>query len=140
MSRILVVGFVLLFCNQHSVCVGASAGQSDEEITRLLLGKWLQEYPAQKGLSQTVTVVYQSDGTFSGEAKFFLKGDFLKLAKFAGAWQVRNGEMTETVKTSDSIFYSVGMTMKYSILSITDQKITISSEGKQTNVKTRVRE
>jgi hypothetical protein len=138
MPRILLAGVTILFCSQYPVCAGAPDTQSDEEITKLLVGKWLQEYPAEKGLSLTVTIIYQPDGTFSAETKIFLKGEFLKLAKWTGTWQVRKGEMTETTKTSDSIFYEVGMTWKSTILSITDQKVTIRTEGNRMEIKTRV--
>ena len=75
---------------------------SDEQITKLLAGKWIQE-EVKKGYLMRVVLTVDKDGTWAAEAKLEIdlpdKKQSLEFIS-SGTWKVKDGKIEFTFKNS----------------------------------------
>jgi hypothetical protein len=91
----------------------------DEDIAKLLVGKWVQE-KAEKGFSMKVQLIVKKDGTFAGDLKFEL-GEKKMSFMMTGTWKVMDGTFETKITTSDNPRVKVGHTDKDKVLEINDK-------------------
>ena len=97
--------------------------QTDEEITKLLVGKWIvdegdgQKEPKIKGVVQ-----YKKDGTVEAEATVEINNNTIKVA-ISGTWKVADGVVTETVtKSNVPDLIKEGLVSKDKVISVDDKE------------------
>jgi hypothetical protein len=97
--------------------------QTDEEINKLLVGKWIvdegdgQKEPKIKGVVQ-----YKKDGTVEAEATVEIKNETVKVV-ISGTWKVADGVVTETVtKSNVPELIKEGLVTKDKVISVDDKE------------------
>lgn len=139
MRTVTIATALVIVCSLVSRVDGREGKPSDEEINKLLVGKWsVEETNGNVKIKGTST--YKKDGTLEGEATIDL-GDQKIVLKVSGTWKVKDGVVTETVtKSNRPDIIKEGMTTKDTVVSINDKEYKIKSEsGKETTAK-RVKE
>ena len=135
-------GVLFLFAASSITC-WVSAGEnkklSDDEIKKLLVGKWAIE-ENEKGITIKGTNIYNKDGTLEAEATIdFGKNPPLKLT-ISGTWNVKNGYVIETVKkSSHPMFVKEGMVTKDQVISIDDTAYKFKTEKDEEKTQKRVK-
>ena len=97
----------------------------DEEITKLLVGKWAIEEGTQ---------IYNKDGTF--EAVVTLEGGKGIEITVSGTWKVKEGVLIETITKSSSPIFKEGRESKDTVISIDEKVLKFKDEmGKERTAK-----
>jgi hypothetical protein len=107
--------------------------QTDEEINKLLVGKWIiDEGDGQKEPKIKGSVTYKKDGTVDLEATLDIAKDSFKIA-LSGTWKVKDGAIIATVtKTSNPDLVKEGVVSKDKVVSVTDKELKYTDElGKE---------
>jgi uncharacterized protein (TIGR03066 family) len=131
MYRSLCLGLLFAFALPAGA---ADKKPSDDEITKLLPGKWTHEED-EMGVKVKVVTTYKKDGTFAGTADIDAKGKTLTI-KVSGTWKVKNGVIEEEIQKSDSNFVPKGKTSKDTVLAISETSLKLKSEeGKEVTAK-----
>lgn len=96
--------------------------QTDEEITKLLIGKWvIDEGDGKKEPKVKGVVHYKKDGTVEAEGTVEFGDNSLKIS-ITGTWKVSEGVVTETVtKTNVPDVIKEGLVSKDKVISIDDK-------------------
>lgn len=111
---------------------------TDEEITKLLVGKWYSERTV-GGTEIKATDTYRKDGTSSGEAVFTRQGRAAKVS-ITATWKVVDGTLVETIESTDPPVPTKGRVSKDRIVSVTDKELRIETPDGKEVVKKRVEE
>jgi hypothetical protein len=107
--------------------------QSDEEVNKLLVGKWIvDEGDGQKEPKIKGSVTYKKDGTVEVEATLDFGKESLKII-LEGTWKVKDGVITATVtKTSHPELIKEGHVSKDKLISVSDKELKYKDEmGKE---------
>lgn len=123
------------------ICLLAGAGGgrddnpkklTDEQISKLLVGKWLVDLDEGKGVKIKGSTTYKKDGTVDAEATIELGDKSIKMV-LAGTWKVKDGVIISTVtKTNNPEIVKEGLTTKDKVVSIDDKSLKYTSEdGKE---------
>jgi hypothetical protein len=107
--------------------------QTDEEISKLLIGKWIvDEGDGQKEPKIKGSVNYKKDSTVVVEATIDFGKDNLKVF-LEGTWKVKDGVITATVtKTSHPELIKEGHISKDKLISVSDKELKYTDEmGKE---------
>jgi hypothetical protein len=107
--------------------------QTDEEIGKLLVGKWIiDEGDGQKEPKIKGSLTYKKDGTVDLEASLDIGKDSFKIA-LSGTWKVKEGVIVATVtKTNNPDLVKEGVVSKDKVISVTDKELKYTDEmGKE---------
>jgi hypothetical protein len=131
MGMLLAFGMCLL--------VGAANGRddtpkklTDEQISKLLVGKWLVDLEEGNGVKIKGSTTYKKDGAVDAEATIQLGDKTIKM-NVSGTWKVKDGTIISTVtKTSNPDIIKEGLITKDKVVSIDDKSLKYTSEdGKE---------
>jgi hypothetical protein len=136
--RIRLLGIVVCFAaltltNWLSAREDTPKKQSDEEIGKLLVGKWIVDEgdgktePKIKGILN-----YKKDGTVDVDATLDFGKESLKIS-VSGTWKVKDGIIVATVtKTSHPELIKEGLVSKDKVISVTEKELKYKDEmGKE---------
>jgi hypothetical protein len=101
---------------------------TDAEISNRIVGIWKVNETAPSGLSSSGTISIFKDGNVACEVKY-LRGDRNLIMNYTASWQVENGILIETIKsTSNSNLLAVGFVTRDKVLSLDDRKFVFETE------------
>jgi hypothetical protein len=140
-----VVGIFILLAS--GTLTGLASGrvdppkkQTDAEISKFLVGKWVVDEGGDKGPKIKGTEHYKKDGTIEAEATIDDGNTPLKIT-VSGTWKVMDGAVIATVtKSSAPDLIKVGLVSKDQVISIDDKEYKYKSEGGQEKTQKRLKE
>src|SRR5262249_30767846 len=107
-----VIALCVLLASPAIRADGPKKEQTDEEIRRLLVGRWLGEMPGASREFSRGSTFYKKDGTFEARGRPDRAG-VRPLTLFFGTWRVNNGWLDES---------SPGGRVSLKVLLIDDEK------------------
>jgi hypothetical protein len=113
--------------------------QTDEEITKLLIGKWTSEL-SENGVTIKSTTVYKKDGKMEFTATLTVQDKTIPISLEA-TWKVSKGMLLATVtKTNVPEMMKEGHMEKDQVLSVDEKAFRYKSEKGKERVQTRTKE
>jgi len=109
---------------------------TDEEITKLLPGKWLISEEIAMGVKIKGSTTYDKDGSFVAEGEITANGNTMKI-NVSGTWKVKDGYVIETAAKSDIPNVKAGDVTKDQVLQIDEKTMKIKDEMGRAHVATR---
>src|SRR5262249_5798815 len=101
--------------------------QTDEEIVKLLVGKWSAEGTNDKGVKYKGTNHYKKDGTVTAQGTIEIADKSIEIL-VSGTWKVDKGVLIETVEKSEPPILKKGQVSKDLVLSIDDKVLKLKTE------------
>lgn len=115
------------------------AKPTDEEIRRLLVGRWHGDDKFPNGMRAFGTMHYKDDGTVESEV---IVGEGERSVRFtmSGTWKIANGAIVMAITKSNTPGPMAGKTITSTVLSIDEKTLRIRSEQGRENIRTRIPE
>ncbi len=144
MQRIvLVIPVLLAFGMLPSSAIGREDPPkklTDEQISKLLVGKWAAEEGGEKGPKVKGTTYYKKDGTYEAEGKI-TNGEKSLSITFSGTWKVVDGMIVgRMTKSYIPELLKEGKVYKDQVLSIDDKILKFKTEDGKESVRKRIKE
>lgn len=106
----------------------SSSDLSDEEITKLLIGKW--DLSEKEGLRSTTGYdLFRADGTFSSEALVEYTGNRYRGTRVSGKWKVLDGNLVETIESAEPPVHDKGTVYRLKVLNVTATQLVTEGAG-----------
>lgn len=104
------------------------AALTDAGIVEKIVGTWNVSELTPSGVSASGTVSILKDGSLSSNGRF-VRGEREISIAYTGTWQVQNGALMETIKTtSNSNLLAVGLVTRDKILRLDDRELVFETE------------
>ena len=106
------------------------------KLTKLLVGKWVEEVNEPPKVTGQVTTQYRDNNTYAGEAALTVDGKAVTVS-VTGTWKVENGTLVEVVEKSSG-GVPKGATSRDKFVAASKEEVKLTSEKGRTILLRRV--